>query len=66
MRRKVLDCQNENVMITDRGTMSGYQDDFLILEEFLRCNAHYNGADVTIRCNSPTKRAGVTLAEDLI
>jgi hypothetical protein len=25
----------------------------------------YNGSDVTIRCNSQTKRIGVTLAEDL-
>ena len=24
--QKVLDCQNENVMVTDRGTMFGYQD----------------------------------------
>src|SRR5690606_33425769 len=24
--QKVLDCNNENVMVTDRGTMFGYQD----------------------------------------
>jgi 2-dehydro-3-deoxyphosphooctonate aldolase (KDO 8-P synthase) len=24
--QKVLDCHNQNVMVTDRGTMFGYQD----------------------------------------
>jgi 2-dehydro-3-deoxyphosphooctonate aldolase (KDO 8-P synthase) len=24
--QKVLDCNNDNVMVTDRGTMFGYQD----------------------------------------
>ena len=34
--QKVLDCNNENAMITDRGTMFGYQDmivDFRVIPE---------------------------------
>jgi 2-dehydro-3-deoxyphosphooctonate aldolase (KDO 8-P synthase) len=59
--QKVLDCQNENVMVTDRGTMFGYQDmivDFRgipTMREFAT-----TVLDVTHSLQQPNQMSGVT------
>jgi 2-dehydro-3-deoxyphosphooctonate aldolase (KDO 8-P synthase) len=59
--QKVLDCQNENVMVTDRGTMFGYQD---MIVDFRGIPTMQNFAttvlDVTHSLQQPNQSAGVT------
>jgi 2-dehydro-3-deoxyphosphooctonate aldolase (KDO 8-P synthase) len=59
--QKVLDCQNENVMVTDRGTMFGYQD---MVVDFRGIPTMQNYAttvlDVTHSLQQPNQTAGVT------
>jgi 2-dehydro-3-deoxyphosphooctonate aldolase (KDO 8-P synthase) len=59
--QKVLDCQNENVMVTDRGTMFGYQD---MIVDFRGIPTMKNYAttvlDVTHSLQQPNQTAGVT------
>ncbi|MBM6499657.1 3-deoxy-8-phosphooctulonate synthase [Flavobacterium macrobrachii] len=59
--QKVLDCQNGNVMVTDRGTMFGYQD---MIVDFRGIPTMQNYAttvlDVTHSLQQPNQTAGVT------
>lgn len=59
--QKVLDCNNENVMVTDRGTMFGYQD---MIVDFRGIPTMQNYAttvlDVTHSLQQPNQTAGVT------
>lgn len=59
--QKVLDCNNENVMITDRGTMFGYQDmivDFRGIPTMQQFGTTV--LDVTHSLQQPNQVAGVT------
>lgn len=59
--QKVLDCQNNNVMVTDRGTMFGYQDMIVdyrgipTMQQFAT-----TVLDVTHSLQQPNQMAGVT------
>ena len=59
--QKVLDCHNENVMVTDRGTMFGYQDMIVdyrgipTMQEFAT-----TVLDVTHSLQQPNQSTGVT------
>ena len=59
--QKVLDCNNQNVMITDRGTMFGYQD---MIVDFRGIPTMQNYAttvlDVTHSLQQPNQTTGVT------
>ena len=59
--QKVLDCQNENIMVTDRGTMFGYQD---MIVDFRGIPTMQQFAttvlDVTHSLQQPNQTAGVT------
>jgi len=59
--QKVLDCQNDNVMITDRGTMFGYQD---MIVDFRGIPTMQNFGttvlDVTHSLQQPNQTIGVT------
>jgi 2-dehydro-3-deoxyphosphooctonate aldolase (KDO 8-P synthase) len=59
--QKVLDCQNEKVMVTDRGSMFGYQD---MIVDFRGIPTMQNFAttvlDVTHSLQQPNQMAGVT------
>jgi len=59
--QKVLDCQNENVMVTDRGTMFGYQD---MIVDFRGIPTMQQFAttvlDVTHSLQQPNQTTGVT------
>lgn len=59
--QKVLDCQNKNVMVTDRGTMFGYQD---MIVDFRGIPAMQQFAttvlDITHSLQQPNQVAGVT------
>ena len=59
--QKVLDCQNENVMVTDRGSMFGYQD---MIVDFRGIPTMQNYAttvlDVTHSLQQPNQTIGVT------
>jgi len=59
--QKVLDCNNENVMITDRGTMFGYQD---MVVDFRGIPTMQNYAttvlDITHSLQQPNQASGVT------
>src|SRR6476620_809344 len=59
--QKVLDCQNELVMVTDRGTMFGYQD---MIVDYRGIPTMQNFAttvlDVTHSLQQPNQMAGVT------
>jgi 2-dehydro-3-deoxyphosphooctonate aldolase (KDO 8-P synthase) len=59
--QKVLDCQNENVMVTDRGTMFGYQD---MIVDFRGIPTMQQQAttvlDVTHSLQQPNQMTGVT------
>src|SRR5690606_36709922 len=59
--QKVLDCNNENVMVTDRGTMFGYQD---IIVDFRGIPTMKQFAttvlDVIHSLQQPNQMAGVT------
>ncbi len=59
--QKVLDCQNENVMVTDRGTMFGYQDmivDFRGIPTMKQFGTTV--LDVTHSLQQPNQMSGVT------
>jgi 2-dehydro-3-deoxyphosphooctonate aldolase (KDO 8-P synthase) len=53
--QKVLDCNNDNVMVTDRGTMFGYQD--MIVDFRVPTMQQYASTvlDVTHSLQQPTK-----------
>ena len=59
--QKVLDCNNNNVMVTDRGTMFGYQD---MIVDFRGIPTMQNFAttvlDVTHSLQQPNQSVGVT------
>lgn len=59
--QKVLDCNNENVMVTDRGTMFGYQD---MIVDFRGIPTMQNYAttvlDITHSLQQPNQASGVT------
>ncbi len=59
--QKVLDCQNENIMVTDRGTMFGYQD---MIVDFRGIPTMRQFAttvlDVTHSLQQPNQMSGVT------
>jgi 2-dehydro-3-deoxyphosphooctonate aldolase (KDO 8-P synthase) len=59
--QKVIDCNNQNVMVTDRGTMFGYQD---MIVDFRGIPTMQNYAttvlDVTHSLQQPNQTAGVT------
>lgn len=59
--QKVLDCNNENVMVTDRGTMFGYQD---MIVDFRGIPAMQQYAttvlDITHSLQQPNQASGVT------
>lgn len=59
--QKVLDCQNENVMVTDRGTMFGYQD-MIVDFRGIPTMQHYATTvlDVTHSLQQPNQTIGVT------
>lgn len=59
--QKVLDCHNENVMVTDRGTMFGYQDmivDFRGIPTMKQFSTTV--LDVTHSLQQPNQSSGVT------
>lgn len=59
--QKVLDCNNQNVMVTDRGTMFGYQD---MIVDFRGIPTMQNYAttvlDITHSLQQPNQASGVT------
>jgi len=59
--QKVLDCNNENVMVTDRGTMFGYQD---MIVDYRGIPTMQNYAttvlDITHSLQQPNQVSGVT------
>ncbi|MGG5506793.1 MULTISPECIES: 3-deoxy-8-phosphooctulonate synthase [unclassified Myroides] len=59
--QKVLDCQNESVMVTDRGTMFGYQD---MIVDYRGIPAMKQFAttvlDITHSLQQPNQSSGVT------
>ncbi|NBL64111.1 3-deoxy-8-phosphooctulonate synthase [Flavobacterium sp. NST-5] len=59
--QKVIDCNNENVMVTDRGTMFGYQD---MIVDYRGIPTMKNFAttvlDVTHSLQQPNQTTGVT------
>lgn len=59
--QKVLDCNNENVMVTDRGTMFGYQD---MIVDYRGIPVMQNYAttvlDITHSLQQPNQVSGVT------
>ncbi len=59
--QKVLDCDNENVLVTDRGTMFGYQD-MVVDFRGIPTMQHYATTvlDVTHSLQQPNQVAGVT------
>ena len=59
--QKVLDCQNENVMVTDRGTMFGYQDMIVDFRGIPTMQQYATTVlDVTHSLQQPNQSAGVT------
>jgi 2-dehydro-3-deoxyphosphooctonate aldolase (KDO 8-P synthase) len=58
--QKVLDCNNDNVMVTDRGTMFGYQD--MIVISGIPTMQQYASTvlDVTHSLQQPNQTAGIT------
>jgi 2-dehydro-3-deoxyphosphooctonate aldolase (KDO 8-P synthase) len=59
--QKVLDCQNENVMVTDRGTMFGYQDMIVDYRGIPTMQQYATTVlDVTHSLQQPNQTAGVT------
>jgi len=59
--QKVLDCNNQNVMVTDRGTMFGYQD---MIVDYRGIPVMQNYAttvlDITHSLQQPNQSSGVT------
>jgi 2-dehydro-3-deoxyphosphooctonate aldolase (KDO 8-P synthase) len=59
--QKVLDCGNENVMVTDRGTMFGYQDMVVDFRGIPTMQQYASTVlDVTHSLQQPNQVAGVT------
>jgi 2-dehydro-3-deoxyphosphooctonate aldolase (KDO 8-P synthase) len=59
--QKVLDCNNGNVMVTDRGTMFGYQDMIVDFRGIPTMQQHATTVlDVTHSLQQPNQTAGVT------
>ena len=59
--QKVLDCQNNKVMITDRGTMFGYQDMIVDFRGIPTMQQYATTVlDVTHSLQQPNQTAGVT------
>ncbi len=59
--QKVLDCNNENVMVTDRGTMFGYQDMIVDFRGIPTMKQFASTVlDVTHSLQQPNQVAGVT------
>ncbi|WP_026726804.1 3-deoxy-8-phosphooctulonate synthase [Flavobacterium sasangense] len=59
--QKVLDCQNENVMVTDRGTMFGYQDMIVDFRGIPTMQQYASTVlDVTHSLQQPNQTTGVT------
>ncbi|MBB1149817.1 MULTISPECIES: 3-deoxy-8-phosphooctulonate synthase [unclassified Myroides] len=59
--QKVLDCQNENVMVTDRGTMFGYQDMIVDYRGIPTMKQFASTVlDITHSLQQPNQSSGVT------
>ena len=59
--QKVLDCNNENVMVTDRGSMFGYQDMIVDFRGIPTMQQYATTVlDVTHSLQQPNQTAGVT------
>lgn len=59
--QKVLDCQNENIMLTDRGTMFGYQDMIVDFRGIPAMQQHATTVlDITHSLQQPNQLSGVT------
>jgi 2-dehydro-3-deoxyphosphooctonate aldolase (KDO 8-P synthase) len=59
--QKVLDCNNENVMVTDRGTMFGYQDMIVDFRGIPTMQKYASTVlDVTHSLQQPNQTEGVT------
>lgn len=59
--QKVLDCNNENVMVTDRGTMFGYQDMIVDYRGIPTMQQYATTAlDITHSLQQPNQASGVT------
>lgn len=59
--QKVLDCQNQNVMVTDRGTMFGYQDMIVDFRGIPTMQQYATTVlDVTHSLQQPNQTSGVT------
>lgn len=59
--QKVLDCKNQNVMVTDRGTMFGYQDMIVDFRGIPTMQQYATTVlDVTHSLQQPNQTAGVT------
>ncbi len=59
--QKVRDCQNENIMVTDRGTMFGYQDMIVDFRGIPTMREYATTVlDVTHSLQQPNQTAGVT------
>ncbi|MGK4568932.1 3-deoxy-8-phosphooctulonate synthase [Flavobacterium sp. 3HN19-14] len=59
--QKVLDCQNQKVMVTDRGTMFGYQDMIVDYRGIPTMQQYATTVlDVTHSLQQPNQTAGVT------
>jgi len=59
--QKVLDCNNQNVMVTDRGTMFGYQDMIVDFRSIPTMQQYATTVlDVTHSLQQPNQTAGVT------
>lgn len=59
--QKVLDCNNQNVMITDRGTMFGYQDMIVDFRGIPTMRQYATTVlDITHSLQQPNQNSGVT------
>jgi 2-dehydro-3-deoxyphosphooctonate aldolase (KDO 8-P synthase) len=59
--QKVLDCNNQNVMVTDRGTMFGYQDMIVDFRGIPTMQQYASTVlDVTHSLQQPNQTTGVT------
>jgi 2-dehydro-3-deoxyphosphooctonate aldolase (KDO 8-P synthase) len=59
--QKVLDCNNQNIMVTDRGTMFGYQDMIVDFRGIPTMQQYATTVlDVTHSLQQPNQTAGVT------
>ena len=59
--QKVLDCNNQNVMVTDRGSMFGYQDMIVDFRSIPTMQQYATTVlDVTHSLQQPNQTAGVT------